>query len=104
MVPAILLLCTVFIIDNSIPQGIVVGQAFWFHKAMAFMSIAVFISYLINKEQIILSFIDFLLFSFIISGIGITWLTAEELTPRMVMLFYILILYFLFKILLYQKR
>lgn len=104
ILPTVLLICTVFIIDNSIPQGIVMGQAFWSYKVMALMSIAVLISYLINKKPIHLSFIDVLFFLFIASGIGITWFTAKEFTPKMMGLVYIIILYFLLKILVYQKR
>lgn len=103
MIPAILLICTVFIIDNSIPQSIVMGQAFWFYKVMPLLSISVFISYLVNNERITLSSIDFMFFLFIFSGIGITWITAEELTPEIKLLLCALMLYFLFKVLLHQK-
>src|SRR5690606_21337290 len=98
-----LLICTVFIIDNTIPQGIVMGQTFWFYNVMPLISISVFISYLVNNERITLSSIDFMFFLFIISGIGVTWIIAEELTPEINLLLCSLILYFLFKLLLHQK-
>ena len=103
VIPAILLIYTVFIIDNSIPKSIVMGQTFWFYKVMPLLSISVFISYLLNKERIKLSSIDLMFFLFIISGIGVTWIIAEEITPEVNLLFCSLILYFLFKVLLHQK-
>ena len=104
VIPAILLIYTVFIIDNSIPKSIVMGQTFWFYKVMPLLSISVLLSYLVNNERITLSSIDFMFFFFILSGIGVTWIIAEELTPEINLLFCSLILYFLFKVLLHQKE
>jgi O-antigen ligase len=104
VLPTILLICTVLIVDNSIPQGIVLGQAFWASKVMSFTSIFVLISYLVNKKTIHSSFTDLLFLLFIASGIGITWFVAKEFTPKMMVLVYIGILYLLLKILIHQKR
>lgn len=104
VLPAVLLICTVFIIDKSIPHGIVLGQAFGASKVMPFTSILVLISYLINKKSICLSFTDLLFLLFIASGIGVTWLVAKEFTPKMMVLVYIAILYLLLKVLIYQRR
>ncbi|WP_157970291.1 O-antigen ligase family protein [Albibacterium indicum] len=97
-----LLLCTVFVVDDSITQGIVIGQTFWFYKTLPAVALATFCSYLINKNPIGFSIVDGLFLLFMISGIVITWFPARELTPITQTLFNVLILYFLIKIQLSQ--
>jgi len=64
LAPFFLSLATVFIINNSLVQGVVSGKYFWFYGCMGLVSIAAVIYSILNKQLFRFSAIDGLVFLF----------------------------------------
>ena len=71
-----LVLCTPFVSDNGLANGLVMGKVFWFHLAMLFMAVSTLVMVGIKRDKrIALSLPDGLLIAFA----GITLMTYDWL-------------------------
>lgn len=104
LLPFIGLLYGVFIIDNSLVNGIVTGKYFWFYLMTGWISLATIISYLINRKSVKYSIMDLLLSLFCILGVLITYFNNQIITSRLILLVLLFVLYFYLRIFLFQDK
>lgn len=102
--PFLGLLYGVFIIDNSMANGTVVGKQFWFYLMMGLASLTTLISYIINRNSVKYSIVDLLIFSFYIIGIVVTYVNNQTITTRLILFILLFVLYFYFRIFLFQYK
>ncbi|GHT49407.1 membrane protein [Bacteroidia bacterium] len=103
-VPFLLVLATVFVIDNSLARGVVSGKYFWFYGAMGLVSMATAVSCMVYRKPVRFSIFDALIAVFCLSGLGVTCYHTGGITTKFILLLLLLILYFYFRIFLSQNK
>ncbi|MDR0863308.1 MAG: hypothetical protein LBO74_00040 [Candidatus Symbiothrix sp.] len=103
-VPFLLVLATVFVIDNSLTRSVVSGKYFWFYGAMELVSIATAVSFIIYRKPVRFSIFDGLIAVFCLSGLGVTYYHTGGITTKFILALLLLILYFYFRIFLAQNK
>ncbi|MFR0677016.1 MAG: O-antigen ligase family protein [Dysgonomonas mossii] len=71
---------------------------------IALASLAIIISYLINKISLKYSITDLLIFSFCIIGVAVTYLNNQAITTLLILFVLLFVLYFYFRIFLFQYK
>lgn len=104
LIPFIGLLYGVFIIDNSLANGIMTGKYFWFYLMMGLASLTTLISYIINRNSVKYSIVDFLIFSFCIMGVAVTYINNQDITTQLILFVLLFVMYFYMRIFLFQYK
>ncbi|MGV8096488.1 MAG: O-antigen ligase family protein [Mangrovibacterium sp.] len=103
--PFILVLCTVFVINSELEDGIVSGKYFWFYFSILMAAVASVWIVLRYPESVQVGLSDFLILIFGATTIPISiWLNSSEAITKHILLLLIILLYFLFKILFRNHR
>ncbi|GHT88303.1 membrane protein [Bacteroidia bacterium] len=103
-VPFLLVLATVFVIDNSLARGVVTGKYFWFYGAMGLVSMATALSFIVYQKQVRFSIFDALVAVFCLAGLGVTYYHTGGITTKFILVLLLFILYFYFRIFLAQNK
>ncbi len=104
ILPFIGMLCCVFIIDNSLVNGIVVGKYFWFYLMVCLMGLSILILYSINRLKLKFSFFDFIVLLFFLLGSIITYLNNQDVTTKLVIFILLFISYLYYRIYIEQEK
>ena len=105
VIPCILLLATVFIINNQFTNGIVVGKYYWFYGNMGLFSVfAIAMISVSNRKQQVIT-IDCLVFIFGIASIFFShyYNTSESITKQ-ILLILLIILFYYFRLALHSNN
>jgi len=97
-VPFLMVLSTVFVVDNSLAHGVVSGKYFWFYASMGVVSITTLIFVATRKLHFRLTMFDWLILLFA-GNILFTSLVindASQNTSKLVLLALLVVLYFNF--------
>jgi len=100
IIPFLLALATIFIIDNTLANGVVSGKYYWFYGSMGLASIATLIYSFTNKQSFRFSLAD----GFVLLFAGSVFLSsfifneASANTTKLTLLALLVVLYFCFRI------
>jgi len=75
--PFLLVLTSVFILDNNLAHGVVSGKYFWFYGSIGLVVVTTFIYHLTNKQTFQFSIIDIFVFLFVSSIFLSAWLFGD---------------------------
>ncbi|GAB6008822.1 O-antigen ligase family protein [Dysgonomonas reticulitermitis] len=104
ILPFILVLCTVFIVSHDLANGGVSGKYFWFFLSASLTSGSSFVLFLLNKKDVVFSYLDLFVVLFSISVCVVSCYNGDIITNKLVLLVLITILYFHFKVLFIQQK
>ena len=103
-IPFIAVLLTVFTIDRDLRNGIVMGKYFWFYGSMFFTAIITPVIYLLNRNRIQITVIDYLVAMLTVSTLLSSILINGNLHTTKIVTFTLLAaLYFFFRVLFSQN-
>ena len=104
IIPLFMVLSTVFIIDESLANGITSGKYFWFYLSIGVTSVTTLIMYAINCKKIEVDHVDILLLLFGICGVSVSFYNNQRFSNDLILFVLVLILYFYFKVINTQFR
>lgn len=104
MAPFAFVLSTVFIVAPDLAEPTVSGKYFWFYVGMGLVSLATIAAMFFYKKQVCFSPFDFVLLSFCLAGLCITFFHVEAITTKCISLLLLLCLYFYLRVFLSQNK
>lgn len=102
ILPFALILSTVFVIDNSLSEGITSGKYFWFYISISMAAVACVISYIFNHRAVKFTFTDLCVTLFCLSGVLTSYLAIGDVNNKLVLFILAFCLYFLLRIFIVQ--
>lgn len=102
ILPFVLVLSTVFVIDNSLNEGITSGKYFWFYISISAAAIACVISYTFNRRAVKFTFTDLCVAFFCLSGVLTSYLVNGDINNKLILFILAFCLYFLLRIFIVQ--
>ncbi len=103
LLPFMLVLSTVFVVDNNLANGIVAGKYFWFYVSLGVVSVTVILSFFSGNKNIRIGRVDGLVFLFWLSGIMVNCFLQSPTSDKQVTLYLLLPLYLYFRFILSEN-